>query len=66
MVARSSRVIPTFLRKALGKPGAFFNYKVQITNDGEGRDLVEVTCARLVACSFAFAFCFFLTAENTE
>jgi hypothetical protein len=42
------------LRKALGKPGAFFNYKVQITNYGEGRNLVEVRCARVMGFSFSF------------
>ena len=61
MVARSSRVIPTILLKALGKPGAFFNYELQITNyklriTVRVRNVVEVRCAGLILILFLILF----------
>ena len=52
-------------RKALGKPGAFFfSDNLQMTKDGEGRNLVEVRFAvRLILFVFLILL---LTTEDTE
>ena len=45
VVARSSRVIPTILEGSWETGSLFFDYELQITNYGKGRNLFVVRCA---------------------
>ncbi len=54
------------LGRLLGNREPFFDYELQITNYGAGRNLVEVRCAVRTDSDSDSVCVSFLTAENTE